>query len=120
MNRRRLRLKGNVGSGECVSGRFHGFHTSISEVGNQKSRYSGGRFTDFTDFTPSRMGVYVACSLARARPRTRPNTYPISNNREIREIREFARLQGGNSPRFRPRGVKGVKSIGGIDMELIQ
>jgi hypothetical protein len=103
-----------------VNNQFHGFHTSISEVGNQKSRYGSWEFTDFTDFTPSEMGVYVAPAHARTLARARCHTYPISTNREIREIREFARRQWGNFRRFSPPGVKRVKLTVGIDIELIQ
>ncbi|WP_139043054.1 hypothetical protein [Halorubrum tropicale] len=97
--------------------RFHGFHTSISEVGNEKPQDGKSEFTDFTDFTPSEMGVYVASPHPPARSRARLNTYTPFSRCEIRETREIARRRRGKSPTFDTPGVKGVKSPVGIDME---
>ena len=100
--------------------RFHGFHTSISEVGNVKTPDGTGVFTDFTDFTPSQMGVYVPSAHTPARPRTRRHTHTTFKKCEIRETREIARRQAGNLAVFTGRGVKGVKSPVGNEMEATQ
>jgi hypothetical protein len=101
-------------------GRFPGFHTSICEVGNRKPTDGRGQFTDFTDFTPSRMGVYVASARARARPRTRRHTPLPFGKCEIREIRETARRRGVKIGLLRPPGVKSVKSPPVSDSEVTE
>lgn len=100
--------------------RFPGFHTSICEVGNRKPTDGRGVFTDFTDFTPSGRGAYVASAHARARPRARRHTSPPFGKCEIREIREIARLRGAKIDLPRPRGVKSVKSRAVSDSEVIE
>lgn len=93
-----------------MSREFPGFHTSICEVGNRKPTDGVGEFTDFTDFTPSGMGVYVATAPARTRARTRRHTPLPFGKCEIREIREIARRRGGKIGLLSPPGVKSVKS----------
>lgn len=93
-----------------IASGFHGFHTSICEVGNRKIGDGGGSFTDFTDFTPSEKRVYVASAHARTRARTRRHTCTPFGRREIREIREIARRGGGKFALLSPPGVKSVKS----------
>jgi len=99
---------------------FPGFHTSIYEVGNRKPTEGVEEFTDFTDFTPSKMGVYVASARARARSRTRRHTPLPFGKREIREIREIARQRGGKIGLLRPPGVKSVKSPRVSDSEVTE
>jgi len=103
-----------------MSREFPGFHTSICEVGNRKPTDGVGGFTDFTDFTPSGMGVYVASALARARPRTRRHTPLPFGKCEIREIREIARRRGAKIGLLTPPGVKSVKSPLDCDSEVTE
>lgn len=103
-----------------MSREFPGFHTSICEVGNEKPTDGKGQFTDFTDFTPSGMGVYVASARAPARARTRRHTPLPFGKREIREIREIALRRGAKIGLLRPPGVKSVKSPLVSDSEVTE
>ena len=122
MNRRRLRLKGNVGpgSGERVS-RFDGFDTPNFETSNQKTRDGTGELTDLTDLTPREMGVYVAPARAHLRPlppaRSGSTPLPFSC-RQIRQTRQIAGRQRGKIGVLRPPGVKRVKSTPRSDFEV--
>mgnify|MGYP006270145853 CR=1 FL=1 len=97
--------------------RFYAFYTSNREVSNAKTPDGEGGFTDFTDFTVSVRGVYVASTQPPAPARPRPYTYPLFSRCKIRKIRKTARRQGGISPRYSPPGVKPVKSTPRTDME---
>lgn len=90
--------------------RFPEFHTMIRSPGNQEPTDCAGRFPDFTDFTPTRKGVYVTPAPTRAP--TRPHRYsslPIRRC-EIREMCETARWKGGENGLLCPLGVKSGKS----------
>jgi hypothetical protein len=97
--------------------RFYAFYTSNREVSNAKTPDVKGEFTDFTDFTVSVKGVYVASTQPPAPARARLYTYPLFSRCKIRKIRKTARRQGGISARYSPPGVKPVKSTVGTDME---
>lgn len=99
---------------------FPGFHTSICEVGNEKTRDGSGSFTHFPDFTPSRMGVYVAPAPARTRPHppARICTSLPFSSREIREIREIAVRQGEKIGCLNPPGGKSGKFPPVTDTEV--
>ena len=99
--------------------RIDAFDTSIFQPSNLKPTDGERGLTDLTDLTANRIGVYIAG--AHARPRSPALVLYTSlpfRSRQIRQIRQPARLRRVKSAVFRPPGVKSVKSTLVSDSEV--